>query len=227
MAGAAPLLQIYGIDLTEVDGKLCAVTRGCAEVAAVEEDDLAARDWSPDEGNPPPKVATHLGHELELPHAVELTYFEPARAYANNTQRASRHCRPDSRDRIHLQAPVVMNADGARRAAERLLYTAWLERSAFAFSLGPKYLEIAAASPLLLPVEGIEQRVRVTGLDMALPGVLRFSAVLDGDWVLSQPGAGDDTTGVPGEIPEPEPPPGPGYSLDFRYEFNSMYLGVV
>jgi Putative phage tail protein len=216
---------LYAVDLTEVDGKLCAVTRGCAEVVTVEEDDLAARDWSGQEESPPPRVATQAAHELELPAAVEVTYFEPARAYTNNTQRASRHSKPESRDQVHLQAPIVMNADGARRTAERLLYTAWLERYSLAFSLGPKYLEVAAASPLLVPVEGVLQRVRVTGLDMALPGPIQFSAVLDGDWVLEQAAEGEDTTALPGAPEEPDPVL--GYRLDFRYGYNAMYLGAV
>ncbi len=191
-----------------MDGKLCAVARGCAEIDTIEVDDLAAREWRGGEEQPPPLVSTHQAHELELPAAVELTVFDPARAYTNNMQRAQRFAKPAVQDVVAVQAPIVMPADGARRSAERLLYQAWLERSAFAFSLPPRYLKIAAASPVLLPVEGVLQRVRITALDMALPGEIRFSAVMDGDWILTQPAEGDDTVSGPADFAEdPEPPP--------------------
>ncbi len=205
---------------------MVAITRGCPEVVTIDEDDLAAREWRGDEADPPPKVATHIAHELELPSAVELTYFDPARAYTNNTQRAIRYSRSGHvQDTAGIQAPIVMSAKGARRSAERLLYGTWLEAARQQFALGPKYLEIIAGSPVLLPVEGDLQRVRVVGLDMGLPGEIRFSAVLDGDWILTQDAEGDDTVSGPAAFVEDPESPGP--SLDFRYPPNSMYLGSV
>jgi hypothetical protein len=223
------------VDLAEIDGRLCAVTRGCAEVATVEEEDLGARAWPEgggagptSEGSAPPRIESRLLHELELPAAFDVTVYDPARDYTNNTQRAQRHARIEHvQDAAHLQAPIVMPADGARRSAERLLYHAWLERSAFSFSLPPRYLALAPASPVLLPVEGALQRVRVISLEMGLPGELRCGGVLDGDWILVQEAAGDDTTSFDPDAPdEPDLPPG-GPSLDFQYPTNSMYLGGV
>jgi len=208
-----------------VDGKLVAIHRGCEAVAEVEDDDLAAREWRGID-EPPPRVATSMAHELELPSAYELTYFEPSRAYENNTQRARRYTLSGVQEIRQFQAPIVLGANGARRTAERMLYQAWMSRSSFSFSLGPKYLALVAGSPLDLPVGGETNRVRIHALDMALPGELRIQALLDGDFVLDQDALGDDTTSFPGAFTPPPVVPG-SPSLDFRAGSNSMYLPVI
>jgi hypothetical protein len=87
--------------------------------------------------------------------------------------------------------------DKGRQAAERLLYQIHTEREQFTFSLPPSYLYLTPGDVVNLPVLGQTLRVRLTQVDVELPGPLHCTAVLDDASVLVQTisGAGVITSG--------------------------------
>jgi hypothetical protein len=206
----ADLLSYYNTLLVELDGKIKAVKRGGASVLTVSEGDLAARLFQTEEGDVPPKVVVRRLQELELPFRIDIGYLSAAKNYEQTSQGALRYTKPHIRDPVTLATGLALRDDGlntaetkARQVAERLLYQTWTERETFQFSLLPRYLLLAPGDVLTLPHAGNTFRVRIQQMDIALPGPLSFTAVLDdaGTLVQEVPGgavvpSGDDTTEV-------------------------------
>lgn len=199
------LLRITSVDLAEIDGKLVAIPRGCANVTSIDEADLGAHVWQDAQSEQPvPKLVTTRQPEIELPQRLDVTYFSLDRLYEQATQGQNRETKTSLQDLVTVNTPLVMQDSEARAAAAKLLYTQWLERTTYQFSLGPKYLPLAPGSPIYLPVNGDTKRCRVTGMDIGLFGELHFTAVEDDDTsagsVLSQ------SASLGGGSPIPLPP---------------------
>ncbi|OFX14030.1 MAG: hypothetical protein A2V59_06545 [Armatimonadetes bacterium RBG_19FT_COMBO_69_19] len=201
-----PVLRVGATDLAEIDGMLIAIPRGCPEAATIAEDDLGAHVWSEGRGDPPTRLETKRGQDLELPGRLDLAYFRydadvTKRTYEQTSQGAVRYTKGDVQEAHTVQAPLAMTDDDARQTAERLLYGEWLERTSHRYALGPKWLKLCPGSPVLLPVNGVNERCRIVGMDIGLFGELRFSAVRDDDvtGILDQSvvGGTPEAAGVP------------------------------
>jgi hypothetical protein len=206
----ADLLAYYNTLLVEIDGQIKAVKRGGASVLSISEGDLAARLFQPDESDVPPKVTARRLQELELPFRIDVAYLSGNKDYEIASQGALRYTKPHVRDPVTVNTGLALRDDPsgtaetkARQVAERLLYQTWTEREPFEFSLPPRYLLLAPADVITLPHAGNTFRVRIQQMDVALPGPLSFTAVLDdaGTLVQEVPGGAvvpsvDDTTEV-------------------------------
>lgn len=195
----ADLLAYYNCLLVEVDGKIKAVKRGGASVLTVTEGDLAARFHQGEESDVPPKVRVKRLQELELPFRIDVGYLSAKKDYEQTLQGALRYTKPQVRDPVTLNTGLALRDDGvttaetkARQVAERLLYQTWTERETFEFSLGPKYLQLAPGDVINLPHAGNTFRVRIQQMDVALPGPLGVTAVLDDAAILVQEAPGGD-----------------------------------
>ena len=70
--------------------------------------------------------------------------------------------------------------DDARQIAEIIHYTAWTERMQIGpLQLPAKYLAMEPGDVLSVPIDGRDIRMRATQVDIALPGVVRVSGVVD------------------------------------------------
>lgn len=198
------LLTPYLTDLAEVDGKLVALPRGMSCVATISADDLGARvvsEMRDEGGSPPTRLTSKRGQEVDLPRRIDLGYFALARSYEQATQGAVRYTRFDAQSYQTVLTNCVFTDDEARQRAETLLYTAWIERDSFSFSLPLSYLYLVPGSPVLLPMtggadygataafNGAFSRVRITRMDIGLFGELVFEAVRD-----------DSETGIMGQV---------------------------
>lgn len=195
----ADLLAYYNTLLVEVDGQIRAVKRGGAVVLTVAEGDLAARIFQADESDVPPKVRSLRLQELELPFRIDVGYLSSKKDYEQASQGAVRYTKPHVRDPVTINTGLALRDDGimtaetkARQVAERLLYQTWTERETFEFSLGPRYLQLAPGDVILLPHAGNTFRVRIQQMDVALPGPINFTAVLDDAATLVQEVPGGD-----------------------------------
>lgn len=198
----APLLQVYATDLLERDGKLAAKKRGGASVVTIPADDLAARLWSPGDEPPSPVQAKRL-QELELPFRCDLVYHSATKDYEIATQGSMRYTKQHLQEALTLQTALVFADDAARQKAEELLYRLWIEREGFEFSLPPRYAYLTPGDVIMLPVAGGSARVRLTRLDLGMPGPIRCEGVLDDVDVLSQvaeAGALTDIGNIPGAV---------------------------
>lgn len=191
----APLLQVYATDLLERDGLLAAKKRGGASVVTIPSDDLAARIWSPGD-EPPSPVQDKRLQELELPFRVDLAYHSATKDYEIATQGAMRYTKQHLQEALTLQTGLVFADDAARQKAEEILYRLWIEREGFEFSLPPRYAYLTPGDVITLPVAGGTARVRLTRIDLGLPGPIRCEGVLDDVDVLSQVVGGGTLTDI-------------------------------
>jgi hypothetical protein len=192
------LLRVYSAFLIEVDGKLILVKRGGGVTLTVAEGDLAARIYQGGESDPPPKVEVKRVQELELPFRVDLSYLSKFRDYEQATQGAVRYTKLHLREALTLGADLALTEATARLIAERILYDQWTAREQFTFSLPPRYLALVPGDVLTLPMGANSFRVRVVQVDVALPGPISVTAVLDDAAVLTQEAPGGAVT-APGE----------------------------
>lgn len=195
-------LRCYFVDLVEADGKLVAVRRGGSIVRTIDADDLGAE--MVESGLPDPKATliAKRGQELELPRRVEILYTSEDTQYLAGNQDAKRYTKTHLQGELSLPTNLVFSNAEARLIAERLLYHAWIERETFEFSLPPAYLGLLPGDPVSLPIAGGTARVRLTRVDLALPGPLQCTAVLDEPTILTQ-----EVLGGTSELnPDPETP---------------------
>lgn len=189
------LIQVYATDLLERDGQLAALKRGGASVVTIPEDDLAARLWSPTDEPPSPVQVKRL-QELELPFRVDLTYHSATKDYEIASQGSLRYSKQHLQEALTLSTALVFTDDAARQKAEELLYRMWLEREGFEFSLPPRYAYLTPGDVITLPVASGTARVRLTRLDLGLPGPIRCEGVLDDVDVLTQVAGGAALTDI-------------------------------
>jgi hypothetical protein len=182
------LLRAYAVDLAEYDGKVRAITRGGAIVATIDEDDLGAFVYG--SGSPTSRVTKKDTDELELPGRLDLTYFSKARAYQQSNQPAIRFAKGEILDPVTVNTPITFTDDIARQTAEMLLYSQWLERDQYTFTLPYDYLYLAPGDPVYLPVNGEDVRVRIVQMQIAIFGVISLSAVRDDPSILTQTALG-------------------------------------
>ncbi|MBA2704812.1 MAG: hypothetical protein H0U60_13285 [Blastocatellia bacterium] len=179
-------LRDFFIDLVEADGKLKAVKRGGSIVATIEADDLGAEMVESGLPEPKPVRQEKRGSELELPRRVEVLFTCEDTQYLAGNQDAKRYTKAHLQGELSFATNLVYTNAEARLLAERLLYHAWIERQTFEFSLPPKYLYLLPGDPVTLPITGGTARVRLTRVDLALPGPLTCTAVLDEPTILTQ-----------------------------------------
>jgi hypothetical protein len=196
-----PLLQAYDTYLTEVDGKIFALKRGAGSVATIPAGDLAARLVDGPESDPPLTLTIPRLSELDLPFRAELTYYGlPARNYLQSMQGASRVTKTWLQQVVTVTVPLVLSDDHARQIVEKILYRRWLERETPQIVLGPRYLYLAPGDTVLLPTPAGSLSVRIQQMDLALPGPIRITGVLDDAAVLVQSAAGGALTTPPAAV---------------------------
>lgn len=179
-----PLLRVYATDITEFGGQLKTVKRGGNPVITLTEDDLGA--VSTNDFNAFDRVTTRILMDTDLPSRIDLTYFSSDRLYQQMTQSAVRQTKGLVDEANTVNSLLVLDNDFARHTAERLIYTLWLERITFQFALGPKFFRLGPGDIVLVPINGVSNRVRIIGRDAGLFGELRFTATLDESDVLTQ-----------------------------------------
>ncbi len=183
-----PLLEVFATDLAEADYQLYAVRRGETEVLTLAAADLGART---DGGEPVSALERRREQDLELPQRLELNYFSSARQFQSSTQAAIRSTKGLTvTQKVTVDTALVLTDDRAAHAAHRLLWTRWLERTGYRFSLGPKHLKLAPGSCVNLPVHGASVRVRILRMEIGQFAELRFEAVKDDRRVIDQVATG-------------------------------------
>ena len=126
-AAMEPLTRAYLFEGVESDWRIKFVRRGGSPVATIPADDvgLIRGDREP--------IERPRDQEVELPTSVAVTYADINADYQTGNQIAQRVSRPartqNADNNVSLELPVVFTADEGRQLAERLLYTAWAERS--------------------------------------------------------------------------------------------------
>ena len=155
-AALEPLASGFFFDAVESGDKIVFKKRGGASVATIAYDDLGAAS----EGSQEDRVVTTEVQDNELPIELNMQYTDPARDFQIGSQRSRRQI-PKSQKVDTMQMPISWSGTEAKQAVEKLHYTAWEERTSYAFSLPLKYLRLEPADVILLPVNGVNKRVQI------------------------------------------------------------------
>jgi len=137
------------------------------------------------------KFKRSLIRDEELPKIVKINHLDPARDYLSNSQQVKRQ-QVNSVQTLELSPQVAMLANDAYKAADSLLYRAWVARTRFTdIKLPRKYLFLETGDVVKITVEDSEgtdriYQIRITKLtiganfEIALEGEAYDPVVLEG-----------------------------------------------
>lgn len=172
---ALEILQLgYFFDTVESDYILKFVPRGGNVVFTVPEDKLVpnnARDNSL-------LFQLSRAQELELPRRINVVYLSRLLNYQTSTQYSQRDV-TNSNELLTLDFPVVFSDQSAKNIADVTLFTNWVGRTTYQFSLPIEYARLEPADVMLVTVAGTTHKMRVTSIRIQTPGIIRVDAVAE------------------------------------------------
>jgi hypothetical protein len=196
-------LRSYGwFDCVESDGILKWPTRGKAGLFDFTADDLAAHIAG---DSRPSSAEIDRQQEVELPRRLRVHYAQTLQNYEPGEQSASRLTAGDVEVR-DMEVAVAMSDTKGARIADVVLYDLWVSRNRIRAIVDHSWLDLEPADAGTMPLDGRQERVRITNIDHSLPGLLRLDLVRDDDGVyqsyaLGAPAAYAGTGGA--SIPTP------------------------
>jgi len=171
------LMDVFGFDRVESDGKIKWPMRGRSVTVAIPRDDLGAYA----EGNAPvQRLQITRDRAIELPHVVELRFrnydaeqTDTSYPYMDAVARFTRAF-GESDEKLSVGGALAMTQEEADYAAERIAVLAWVGRTRYKFSLLREYAYLDAADVVtVVDGDGETHRVRIDQL-MNEGGVLRI-----------------------------------------------------
>lgn len=135
------LMNVYGFDACESDGKIKFKKRGRAPSFTIPVGDLAAHA---DSDTMPDKHPTRQVQERQLPAVLRVKYVQKDKDYERGMQYSERII-SDLRNIVEVDAPVAMSDSEARSLAEKLLPLTWSERNSREVRLSRKYVKLEVA----------------------------------------------------------------------------------
>lgn len=173
-----PLKSVGFFDIVESPPELCFRVRGRAPVATLTENDLGVHE----EGStPPPLVTIRKLQDVELPRQVRVHYISPSRDYELGEQQSQTRITTDATNDVDIEVPVCLDDTEAKRIAEVLWADAWRSRWVHQFSTDQRWLALEPADVVLLPIEGLLERLRIVSVDDAIPLLRKFESCRDDD----------------------------------------------
>ena len=191
-------LRMFGLwDSVESGDVLRFVERGAPVVASLDADQLGAHENG---SEAPSAVIVARVQEKELPRRVRLHFAQFLHDHEPSEQSASR-ITTEAIDELNLELAISMEPDTAAQLADIHLYTAWVSRNTYTFSLDHDWLHLEPTDCVELPVDGQTERVRIVSVDFSIGGILRVEAVRDDDGAYVSTAVGrpsEPSGGVPG-----------------------------
>jgi hypothetical protein len=193
------LQQGYFFDSVESDYILKFVARGGDNIVTIPENDLVMEH--------PGKKNTVFGitriQEIELSKRVNLVYLNRLYNYQSATQYSQRET-TESQEKTVIELPIVFSDQVAKNIADVRLYSEWVGRTNYQFSLPMKYAQLEPTDIITVSVSGVTHRVRIVSVQMQSPRILRVQAVAEDNSAYdfySQPGQSSQllqqTLGIP------------------------------
>ena len=114
--------------------------------------------------------------EKELPRQVTVTYLDYDADYMQGAQ-YSRRLTGTAESTMQVEVPIVLDADEAKLVSQVALYSAWLERQSYEFSVGPKWQHIEPTDCGMVTCDGIVHTLRIATKTEDPDGSVKFTAV--------------------------------------------------
>ncbi|MDX2073499.1 MAG: glycoside hydrolase TIM-barrel-like domain-containing protein [Alphaproteobacteria bacterium] len=167
------LQSAFFFDAAESDYILKFIPRGGESILTIEEDDLVMQERSGSNNS----FTLRRMQEVELPKRVNVMYLSRLTGYQTATQYGERQV-TESKDINTLDLPLVMSDQTAKNIADITLYTAWLSRVSFEFTLPPKYAALEPADVITVNASGVAHTMRILTMRLVSGGI-EVSAVAE------------------------------------------------
>lgn len=172
-----PLAATFMFDGVESDYKLKFVKRGTASIASVPSSDFAYLDKAMNE-----MIAETRLQEIDLPSQVTINFLDPNHDYQTATQYARRPAKPYpvtySKAGTTANLPVVAEPGFMKQLAEKLLYTAWIERVSYKAHLHWGYLKYDPTDILTYTLtDDTQVTVRMVNMNLGADLTMEWNAV--------------------------------------------------
>jgi hypothetical protein len=180
MSGRAciePLRMVGFFDCVESGNVLKWPTRGKAEVATIEADELGAHEGEDDV----PAVTTRKLSGLELPRAIRVHYVAPSRDYEPGEQISPVRLITDAVNDVDVDLVAALDDDQAAQIAEIIWADAWRARWVHEISFDRYWSELEPADAVIVPVDGRNERMRIASLTTSDMILRRAELVRDDD----------------------------------------------
>lgn len=179
-----------------VDGLLTGSYLGGSSVVTIDEDYLGMveGDQISTNGQMGERRQIALVDEIQIPRQVTITAFNPYKDHETTAQSAYRMT--GFAEGIDAQTlPMALSPDETRQAAERILYQRHIERESNVIKLPWRYCWLNPCDVIEIEEDGDSDRVRLTQISGAVPGLLEFQAAKDELDIYSQSISGDSGEG--------------------------------
>lgn len=165
-----PLRKAWPFDVVQRGYKIAFPKRGKTSAATIQAADLVFE--SAGQGS---ILTVAREMDSQLPRRIEVAYLDVNREYDQAKQSAER-LNTDAINAVQVELPIVLDAGEAARAAEVLLYAAWLERADLSFTLPPIYNALEAGDVVTVVTGAAAYELRITGLNSLPDGRIEVSA---------------------------------------------------
>jgi hypothetical protein len=143
-AALEPMLNLFLVDLIEVDDVLEFIARGGASVVTIDEQDFVVPR------NEKETFVEIRKAETELPSEIAISYVDQANDY-NETLLPNSEVQ--SVNKANLQVPAAVNPDFMKAQVSKLLMASWEERITRNFTLSTAYLKYVPTDIITLTLD--------------------------------------------------------------------------
>lgn len=198
-----PLAQAFFFDAVESDDRVKFPKRGSASVLTLNQNDLIRLDDETGE-----IVSEQRAQEIELPERISVVFLDQAADYQQGTQSVRRIRQPvptmRSREESSLELPIVLTATEAERIAERLLFSAWNERTSYRWR-GPQSLLILDPTDVVTIAlnSGARLETRLSRVAIGANLSAEFDGISENAATFVSLAVADGGLGVPQKLPPP------------------------
>lgn len=161
-----PLSTLFFFDPVERDGKIFYRERGDSPSVTISEQSFVAKT-----NDRPEQYEELIKQELELPATVTIGFSDPDLNYDPGSVSFKRIQGPastvQSYQQENIEAGAALDYSDAKKMAEKIAFTRWMERSEYSFRLPWTYLALEPADVVTLQLDsGFTFRARFGDLDI-------------------------------------------------------------
>lgn len=208
-----PVATAFFFDGVESDDKVVFKKRGRDPIRTIVDDDLV-----PSSNETNDVVQESRAQEVELPERVSVAYIDYDRDYQESAQAVKRVRQPiptmRSRNEAIIPVPIVLVATEAEQLAEKLLFTAWNERTTYSWRTPWEHLDLDPADVVNLELDNLfalaTLRTRITKAVVNLDLTVSFEGLSEDKVTVESDSTADGGLGFPQQVV-----PGPAFTRLF------------
>lgn len=169
------LSKVYFFDVTESDYSLKFIKRGQSSIRTIVQDELGIVATESLGGSSDSKTQEYYKEtktqEIDCPMRVDVSFVNSEKEYENGTQGYQRPRSPvgvlQTREKLDLNLPIAMNADGAKQMAQKACMSIWAERITHEFTIPWTHLDLDPTDVVTFVMDnGLTFEDRLTAIDV-------------------------------------------------------------